>query len=130
MPRVADAGLFIPHAHQLTARDAILAARESGAPGFLLGDLTGLGKTLSAWLALAAMPEQEVLVICPKGAIPQWRRTIALSGLPPKRVTLMNFEKTKSLLAPPADEPEALGAGRRTTSWPSTARRSASGRWW
>lgn len=94
---------FIPHPHQLVARDAIMAARAKGAAGFLLGDLTGLGKTLSAWLALSAMPEEEILVICPKGAIPQWRRTIALSGLPAKRVTLMNFEKTKSLLAPPAD---------------------------
>lgn len=58
-----------PHPHQLVARDAILAARAKGATGFLLGDLTGLGKTLSAWLALSAMPEEEVLVICPKGAI-------------------------------------------------------------
>lgn len=98
-----EPGFMVPHGHQLVARDAILAARESGAPGFLLGDLTGLGKTLSAWLALAAMPEQDILVICPKGAIPQWRRTMALSGLRAKRVTLMNFEKTKSLLAPPAD---------------------------
>ncbi len=93
--------VMVPHPHQLVARDAILAARAAGKPGFLLGDLTGLGKTLSAWLALAAMPEQEVLVICPKGAIPQWRRTIAHAGLPPKKLTLMNFERTKSLLAPP-----------------------------
>ncbi|MDP3602173.1 MAG: SNF2-related protein [Bosea sp. (in: a-proteobacteria)] len=95
--------LMVPHDHQRVACAAILAARAGGAPGFLLGDLTGLGKTLSAWLALSAMPEDEILVICPKGAIPQWRRTMALSGLPPKRVTLMNFEKTKSLLAPPPD---------------------------
>lgn len=94
---------MVPHEHQRSACAAILAARAGGAPGFLLGDLTGLGKTLSAWLALSAMPEDEILVICPKGAIPQWRRTMALSGLPPKRVTLMNFEKTKSLLAPPPD---------------------------
>ncbi|KPF66281.1 restriction endonuclease subunit R [Bosea sp. AAP35] len=94
---------MVPHAHQRVACETILAARAAGAPGFLLGDLTGLGKTLSAWLALSAMPEQDILVICPKGAIPQWRRTMALSGLPPKRVTLMNFEKTKSLLAPPTD---------------------------
>ncbi|RYE79925.1 MAG: hypothetical protein EOP19_19575, partial [Hyphomicrobiales bacterium] len=66
---------FVPRPHQQEARDAILAARASGRPGFLLGDLTGLGKTLSAWLAIAGMPEAEVLVICPKGAIPQWRRT-------------------------------------------------------
>jgi len=93
---------FVPHPHQRQACEAILAARAAGAPGFLLGDLTGLGKTLSAWLALSAMPEAQVLVICPKGAIPQWRRTMALSGLPAKQVTLMNFERTKSLLAPPA----------------------------
>lgn len=93
--------IMVPHPHQLIARDAILAARAAGRPGFLLGDLTGLGKTLSAWLAIAAMPEHEVLVICPKGAIPQWRRTIARSGLPLKKLTLMNFERTKSLLAPP-----------------------------
>ena len=89
-----------PRAHQLEARDAILSARAAGKPGFLLGDLTGLGKTLSAWLAVSAMPETDVLVICPKGAIPQWRWTITHAGLPAKAVTLMNFEKTKSLLAP------------------------------
>lgn len=98
-----DEPRFTPHPHQLAARDAILAARAAGAPGFLLGDLTGLGKTFSAWLALSGMPEDEVLVVCPKGAIPQWRRTMALSGLPPKRVTVMNFEKTKQLLSAPAD---------------------------
>jgi len=99
---MTDGPLFLPRPHQISARDAILKAREEGRPGFLLGDLTGLGKTLSAWLAVAAMPEAEVLVICPKGAIPQWRRTIARSGTAPKKVTILNFEKTKSLLAPPA----------------------------
>ncbi|OWJ68663.1 DEAD/DEAH box helicase family protein [Inquilinus limosus] len=98
---LGDGPDFIPRPHQVAARDAILAARSAGRPGFLLGDLTGLGKTLSAWLAIAAMPEDEVLVICPKGAVPQWRRTIARSGTAAKRVTLINFEKTKSLLAPP-----------------------------
>jgi hypothetical protein len=93
---------FIPHAHQLAARDRILAARAGGRWGFLLGDRTGLGKTLSAWLAVAAMPESQVLIVCPRGAIPQWRRTIALSGCAPKDATIINYERTKSLLAPPA----------------------------
>src|SRR5713226_1520857 len=73
----SDAAL-VPHPHQLAARDRILAARDAGRWGFLLGDRTGLGKTLAAWLAVAAMPEQDILVICPRGAIPHWRRTIAL----------------------------------------------------
>ena len=98
---LAEEGDFVPRPHQLVARDAILAARDKARPGFLLGDLTGLGKTLSAWLAVSAMPEADILVICPKGAIPQWRRTIARSPDAGKRVTIMNFERTKSLLAPP-----------------------------
>jgi hypothetical protein len=97
-----DLPLFVPRPHQLEARDAILAARTRGRPGFLLGDLTGLGKTLSAWLSIAAMPETDVLVICPKGAIPQWRRTIDRSSPTAKQVTFLNFERTKSLMTPPA----------------------------
>jgi hypothetical protein len=103
-PKLEDSGPhFVPRPHQEAARDAILSARASGRPGFLLGDLTGLGKTLAAWLAVSAMPETEILIVCPKGAIPQWRRTMARSAAVNKRVTLLNFEKTKSLLLPPAD---------------------------
>jgi hypothetical protein len=98
---VSDAALFVPRPHQIAARDAILDARRQGRPGFLLGDLTGLGKTLAVWLAIAAMPEDEVLIVCPKGAMPQWRRTIQLSGGPAKAVTIINYERTKSLFAPP-----------------------------
>ena len=93
--------VFVPRPHQVEAADAIIAARAAGRPGFLLGDLTGLGKTLSAWLAISAMPEKDILVICPKGAIPQWRRTIAGSPETGKTVTILNFERTKSLMAPP-----------------------------
>jgi hypothetical protein len=93
--------MLVPRPHQCVARDAILAARAAGKPGFLLGDLTGLGKTLSVWSAIAAMPENDVLIVAPKGALPQWRRTIARSGLPPKAVTLVNYERTKSLLVLP-----------------------------
>ena len=91
---------LVPHPHQREACDRILAARAAGRCGFLLGDRTGLGKTLAAWLAIAAMPENEVLIICPRGAIPHWRRTIALAGTAPKSVTILNYERTKSLLAP------------------------------
>ncbi|GJD93223.1 DEAD/DEAH box helicase family protein [Methylobacterium iners] len=101
MNAVAMPPPMIPRPHQVEACRAILAARAAGRPGFLIGDMTGLGKTLSVWAPLAAMPEQEVLIVCPKGAMPQWRRTIALSGLAAKSVTLVNYERTKSLMAPP-----------------------------
>ncbi|GJD90203.1 hypothetical protein BHAOGJBA_3738 [Methylobacterium hispanicum] len=98
---VPAAGPLVPRPHQAEAARAILAARAAGRPGFLLGDMTGLGKTLSVWAALAAMPEASVLVVCPKGAMPQWRRTIRDAGLAPKEVTLVNYERTKALMAPP-----------------------------
>ena len=102
-PPGATETVLEPRPHQREATSAILAARAAGRPGFLLGDMTGLGKTLAVWCAVAAMPEREVLIVCPKGAIPQWRRTIALAGCPEKAVTLINYERTKSLMAPPAD---------------------------
>ncbi len=119
--------LFTPRPHQCEARDRILAARAAGTPGFLLGDLTGLGKTLSVWLAILAMPEDDVLIICPKGGMPQWRRTMAHSGPHTKRVTILNYERTKSLLTPPADSKrrsvraknnELAKHGKPKTIWP------------
>jgi hypothetical protein len=118
---------MIPRPHQLAARDAILAARRECRPGFLLGDLTGLGKTLSVWAALAAMPEDEILIVCPKGGMPQWRRTMALSGLSPKKVTLINYERTKALFTPPpastrrsarAKNNELARHGQPKRTWP------------
>ncbi len=121
------ADLLVPRPHQVVARDAILAARAAGRPGFLLGDLTGLGKTLSVWAAVAAMPDTEVLIVAPKGALPQWRRTIARAGLAPKSVTLTNYERSKSLLALPeksarrsarAKNNELAREGRPRRTWP------------
>ncbi len=104
----SDAPRLVPRPHQAEAIRAILAARAEERPGFLLGDMTGLGKTLSVWGAIAAMPERAVLIVCPKGAMPQWRRTIRDSRLADKDVTLLNYERTKSLLALPA------ASGRRS----------------
>ena len=116
-----------PRPHQCAACDAILSARRAGRPGFVLGDRTGLGKTLSVWAAVAAMPETEILVVAPKGALPQWRRTITLAGLAPKTVTLTNYERTKGLLAAPdkstrksvrARNNELARHGRPKRVWP------------
>lgn len=124
---MVETPFFVPRDHQRAARDRILRARQEGRPGFLLGDQTGLGKTLSAWLAVAAMPEREVLIVCPKGGMPQWRRTIALSGTEAKQVTLINYERTKSLLAPVAASSrrsvraknnELARHGRPKITWP------------
>lgn len=57
------------------------------------------------------MPEHDVLIVCPKGGLPQWRRTIALSGSASKSVTLINYKRIKSLLAaPPASTRRSVRA--------------------
>jgi hypothetical protein len=126
-PETSEPVRFVPRPHQRAAREAILAHRAEGRPGFLLGDMTGLGKTLSVWSALAAMPERDVLIVCPKGGLPQWRRTMAGSGLADKAVTLINYERTKSLFTPPpastrrstrARNNELAREGRPKRTWP------------
>ena len=116
MPKPGKEGdadmLFVPRPHQVEATARILAARRAGRPGFLLGDLTGLGKTLAVWQALQASPESEILIICPKGGMPQWRRTIAHAGPHAKTVTILNYERTKSLLVAPADSKRRSVRGR------------------
>ena len=66
-------------------------------------------------------------MICPKGAVPQWRRTIARTGRRPKNVTLINYERTKSLFTPPpastkrssrAKNNELARHGRPKRIWP------------
>jgi superfamily II DNA or RNA helicase len=67
----AGAGTFVPRPHQIEASKAIPAAHRTGRPRFLLSDMIGLGKTLATWLAVADMPETEILIVCPKGAVAQ-----------------------------------------------------------
>ena len=57
------------------------------------------------------MPEPDVLIVCPKGAIPQWRRTIALAGCSEKVITLINYERTERRLPIEADLARRLGGG-------------------
>ena len=104
-------------------------ARQAGRD-FLLGDTTGLGKTLSVWSAVAAMPEREVLIVCPKGAMPQWRRTIALSGLGEKAVTLDQLRAHQGADGTAPRRATAARPAPRTTRSPGTARRSGPGPWW
>jgi hypothetical protein len=58
---------------------------------------------LATWLALADMPETEILIVCPKGAVAQWRRTIHLSASPPRDVIIINYERIGSLQSLQAD---------------------------
>lgn len=95
------------HKHQESAVSLISAAWKKKAPGFLLADSTGLGKTLAAWKAILAINETEkrplkILVTGPLGAMPAWREAILWAGSggwagKGNEITLINYERLKHL---------------------------------
>ncbi len=91
-------GDVTPREHQRAAVKAIGLAVKAGRPGFLLADDVGLGKTISAWEAVRAMPAAEsVLVVCPLAVIAHWRRTIEALGDAGRSVVVMNYERLGKL---------------------------------
>ena len=87
-----------PRPHQAHAMALIAAAVAAKRTGFLLADDVGLGKTLSAWEAILAMPKvSSVLIVCPLAVVPHWRRTIAAQGDGGARVVVLNYERLGKL---------------------------------
>src|SRR5690242_12274646 len=74
-------GRFVPRPIQLEAASAIAAAASAGRRGFLEADDVGTGKTISCYLGMLEVaeirPMKTLLIVCPKSAIPHWRRTVA-----------------------------------------------------
>lgn len=122
-PAQKGSAIFKPKEHQLSGAKAILNAHTAGRPGFLLADRTGLGKTLTALVAAVAIARTmkksgreprageryTMLVVCPKGVIPQWVNTlrnypIASSVLRP---LVINYHQLKKLLKAPAEAKSA-----------------------
>ena len=106
---------FTPRAHQLDAAKKIYKSFNAGWPGFLLADKTGLGKTLSTLAGISAIAKNEnfgtqnkakLLVVCPKGVIPQWRHTLHSYPISTAllRVMVINYQQlNKLIIAPPAN---------------------------
>lgn len=105
--------IFTPRDHQKDAAKAIFKAYSQEWSGFLEADKTGLGKTLSTLAGVTAIAKSEgfgaknkgkLLIVCPKGVIPQWRHT--LHNYPVStallRVLVINYHQLSKLLeAPP-----------------------------
>jgi len=91
-------GAITLRAHQQAAVHAIAAARAADLPGFLLADDVGLGKTITAWAAVLAMPAaRRVLVVCPLAVIAHWRRTIEAMGDGGKDIVVLNYDRLGKL---------------------------------
>ena len=105
--------VFTPRPHQVAGAAAALAARDAGLPGFLLADAVGLGKTITAVLAVRAMPDAQLIVIvCPLSVVAHWRRTILGLGHGDRRFLIVNYERAKRLFVPP---PAALRVKKTKT---------------
>lgn len=97
-----------PKPHQKEAAIAIAKASKAGYRGFVEGDGTGIGKTISsAFGVYGAMKvnnikKANVLVVCPKGAIEQWGNTFKALGIKNVRLCIINYEQTKNLLNAPS----------------------------
>lgn len=98
--RLQQKGKLTPRKDQETAIEEITNAQKNGAPGFLLADDVGLGKTISAWESiLRTNPKQEkkILILCPLGVIASWRATIEKMGDGGNRILLLNYDKLKKI---------------------------------
>lgn len=107
--------------HQVEAVKEITAAKKAGRAGFLLGDETGIGKTITSIGAALAMPGvARVLVLAPLSTLPAWRTTISTMD-PGGRVrwVALNYDRNKSLLSVPAS---AASAKRAKTKNKNTAK--------
>jgi len=86
--------------HQILARNAIVTAKQSGLPGFLLADDVGLGKTYSTWAGLLKLYRNaSILVVSPVSVLPVWRQAILAMGDGGNKVLLLNYDRLKKLFA-------------------------------
>lgn len=93
------AATIVPRPHQASAIAAIKRAAAAGHDGFLLADDVGLGKTITAWGAIAELAAETVLIACPLAVVAHWRRTIEAMGDAGKDVIVMNYERLGKLFA-------------------------------
>lgn len=92
---------FIPRQHQLVAAAAMGRAWDANAPGFLLADEVGTGKTLSAWhFACGHTDAESVLISTTASATAHWRHTISHYGWREgMRIEVINHERLGKLFA-------------------------------
>lgn len=92
---------FVPRDHQEVAAAAMGKAWNAGAPGFLLADEVGTGKTLSAWhFACAHTDAESVLISTTASATAHWRHTILHYGWREgMRIEVINHERLGKLFA-------------------------------
>jgi hypothetical protein len=86
--------------HQWKALEEIQLAWHTKAPGFLLADDVGLGKTISSWAALLKMfgtQELSVVIVAPLSVLSNWRMTFSWLGTGNLKPLLINYDRMRNL---------------------------------
>jgi len=105
-----DNGDFTLRPDQIEDRNQALRALKAGAPEFVIGSDTGVGKTVTAIAILKATPARNILVVAPLAVIANWRLHLKLMGDGGKRWALINYDSAKNLLEkPPAKISSSTG---------------------
>lgn len=113
-PPKKGATVFEPRPHQVDGAKVIYQAYASGWEGILVADHTGTGKTLTSLAGISAIAKKQgfgtenkakVLIVCPKGVIPQWRNTLRNYPVSTDliRPLIINYQQLGKLLFPPSN---------------------------
>lgn len=95
-------------ADQIEDVRSILRLHKAGGPEYLLANDVGTGKTPVSITAVKNLPNvRNILIVCPLGVVPGWRRHINRMGDGGKRWAIINYESTKKLLETPASAQNA-----------------------
>ena len=94
---------YIARAHQTVASAMMAAAHKSRAPGFLLADEVGVGKTMSAWdFALGAQSVRTILIVTTASAQAHWRMTVRHAGWrSDQTVLIINYDRLGKIFQVP-----------------------------
>ena len=90
--------------HQIDGSHQIQNAYDANAPGFLLADDVGLGKTLTAWgFVLKQKWAQKILIVAPLSVLAHWRTTLFNIGDGDKEVWIVNYDSLGRLFEIPEE---------------------------
>lgn len=111
-PLQRDSVVYSARDHQKTASQKMTVASKAGAPGFLLADEVGVGKTMSAWdFALSNAQYRTVLIVTTSSAQAHWRNTVRHAGwLPTHSIVIINYDQLGKLFTIPE---EGLSSARK-----------------
>lgn len=113
-----------PRKYQVEAETAIRLAMDKKYGGFLLADEVGLGKTISAALAVRFPEFKNVLIVTTLAATAHWRKTFLKFKFDNKEILIINYDRLQKLFY---NEPHPVGKKKPKTKKSKNKKTAKSG---